>query len=136
MPIKVPQLFTGLRKASKGILLFGPTGVGKTFVAHGLAHEAGTTLFALAAEELNRWPGEIEKLIKTTFDAAVRLAPTIVLIDDFDMLDKVVRKYLFIRMNSVTHSGVQVVVTTNKPWELDPFTYQWYFFLKITYTFL
>ncbi|MEM9594234.1 MAG: AAA family ATPase [Acidobacteriota bacterium] len=87
-PLEHPELFerAGLRP-TRGILLAGPPGVGKTLLAKALATEAGVSFLAVKGPELlSRYVGDSEGALREMFALARRASPTLLFFDEIDAL--------------------------------------------------
>ena len=136
-PSKRPDLFP--LGWPRGILLFGPPGCGKTYIAAAVAGEIdGCFLSVDAASVMSKWLGEAEKRVSKLFAKARELAkggkPVIIFIDEVDSLfgtfetevggEVRVRNQFLKEMDGLDNKIdprqlLFVVAATNKPWRLD-----------------
>lgn len=116
--IKWPLLYPRLmqiakQKPSRGILLFGPPGCGKTLIARAFAHECGVNFIPVKGPELlHELVGRSERNVREVFRRAKQAAPCIIFFDEIDALAP--------NRGSVSHdSGVGNRVTSQLLNELD-----------------
>mmetsp|Transcript_15109 Transcript_15109/g.26981 ORF Transcript_15109/g.26981 Transcript_15109/m.26981 type:complete len:456 (+) Transcript_15109:347-1714(+) len=135
LPTRFPQLFTGMRRPFKGILLYGPPGTGKSYLAKAVATEADSTFFSVSSADLvSKWQGESERLVRNLFEMARESpgAKAIIFIDEVDSLcgsrtegesdsARRIKTEFLVQMDGVgkTEGDVLVLGATNVPWELD-----------------
>lgn len=88
IPLFNPERFTqfGL-KPSRGILLYGPSGTGKSLIANAIAAESNVNFVTVNAHDiLSTFYGESEEKLRDIFIKAQENAPSIIFIDDIDSL--------------------------------------------------
>jgi SpoVK/Ycf46/Vps4 family AAA+-type ATPase len=70
-----------------GVLLHGPPGTGKTLLARWISREAGAKLFIInGSEVMSDFLGDSERCLSAIFEASKALSPSIVFIDEIDVL--------------------------------------------------
>ncbi|MBD3229586.1 MAG: CDC48 family AAA ATPase [Candidatus Lokiarchaeota archaeon] len=88
LPIKRPEIFQNFSiRPTSGILLFGPSGTGKTLLAKAIATETEANFIPVRGPEIfSKWVGESEKTIREIFRKARLAAPSIVFFDEIDAI--------------------------------------------------
>lgn len=135
LPYLKPSLFEKYKQKPGGsILLYGPPGCGKTFVARATAGESDARFLSVNPEEiLDKYAGEAEKRLRVLFDEARSDPPAILLFDDFEVLASrrvgaqteaapaLISAFLS-ELDGISrnNSGVLIIGVTNAPWTLDP----------------
>jgi transitional endoplasmic reticulum ATPase len=122
----------GFRPA-KGILLYGPSGTGKTMIARATAQDCGVHLITLRGPEIHRkWFGESEELVRKVFAKARQVSPCIILLDEVDALVPVRGRDVTDVREGITNQVITeierigptdqifVIATTNQPESIDP----------------
>ena len=122
-----------------GVLFTGPTGCGKTHLAHAIAGElilsqANISFLNVSGPELiGGLSGESETRIRTVFDTAKKLSPCIIFLDEIDailskrgggssnMMEKRMVAQFLSCMDELSHTSdrVMVVAATNRPESID-----------------
>ncbi len=133
-PLRYPDLFASGKVSSRGILLSGPSGTGKTVMVRALAGETGINFIPISSSILfSKWLGESEKAVHGIFKKAKQSAPTILFFDEIDALaprrgeetgsgavERVASQF-FNELDSLSDlSQVIVIGATNREDLLDP----------------
>ncbi|WP_321170737.1 ATP-binding protein [Embleya scabrispora] len=134
-PMRNPELRRLYGKSLRGgLLLYGPPGCGKTFIARAVAGELGASFVSVGISDvLEMWIGNSERNMHEIFVAARRQAPCVLFFDEIDALGRrrsqlnssamrtTVNQFLQ-ELDSVDagNEGVFVLGATNSPWDVDP----------------
>lgn len=134
-PMRNPELRRLYGKSLKGgLLLYGPPGCGKTFLARAVAGELGAAFINVGISDvLDMYIGNSESNLHELFQLARRSSPCVLFLDEIDALGQ---KRSLTRNSSMRTSvnqllteldgvdglneGVFVLAATNQPWDVDP----------------
>ncbi|KQY57364.1 MULTISPECIES: ATP-binding protein [unclassified Nocardioides] len=136
-PLRNPELAAAFGQTPGGsLLMYGPPGCGKTFIARAIAGDLGASFIHVTlADLLSKWIGDSEKAIQSVFRNARAAAPCVIFFDEFDALGgrrtsggggsqsmRMIVTQLLEELDGVSsqNDGVYFLAATNRPWDIDP----------------
>lgn len=132
-PMRNPELARAYGATMRGgMLMYGPPGCGKTFIARAVAGELGAAFIPVALSDvLDMYVGGSERNVHELFETARASAPCVVFLDEVDALGgrrsqqgaatRGSVNQLLTEMDGVgsRNDGVFVLGATNAPWDVD-----------------
>lgn len=134
-PLLHPELYKAYgKKVGGGILLYGPPGCGKTFIAKATAGQVHAKFISVGLNDiLDMWIGNSEKNLHEIFELARNNTPCVLFIDEIDALGAsrsdmkqssgrhLINQFLQ-ELDGIdsNNDGVLIIGATNTPWNLDP----------------
>ncbi len=133
-PMRNPELRKLYGKSLRGgLLLYGPPGCGKTFIARAIAGELGARFMAVSfADVVDMYIGSSERNIHEIFETARENSPCVIFLDEVDAIGqkrsqlrstpmRSAVNQLLLELDDVTggNDGVFVLAATNHPWDVD-----------------
>lgn len=134
-PLRNPELRRLYGKSLRGgLLLYGPPGCGKTFLAKAVAGELGASFLHVSlADVLDMYIGQSERNVHELFESARAGAPCVLFLDELDAIGqkrsltrnsgmRTTVNQLLTELDGVgsDNDGVYVLAATNHPWDVDP----------------
>lgn len=134
-PLRNPELRRLYGKSLKGgLMLYGPPGCGKTYIARALAGEIGASFITVTLTDiLDQFIGNSEANLHSLFVTARKHAPVVLFLDEIDAIGQKrsqstsaawrgVTNQLLMEMDGIgaDNEGVFILAATNTPWDVDP----------------
>lgn len=134
LPLQRPDLYKAYgKKTGGGILMYGPPGCGKTFLAKATAGEVAASFLAVGIHEvLEMWVGQSERNLHDVFATARAHKPCVLFFDEVDALGasrgdmkhsggrQTINQFLAeLDGLQADNDGLLVLAATNAPWHMD-----------------
>lgn len=134
-PLLHPDLYKAYgKKIGGGMLLYGPPGCGKTFIAKATAGQVNARFISVGLNDiLDMWIGNSEKNLHELFEIARQNTPCVLFFDEIDALGAsrsdmkqssgrhLINQFLD-ELDGIKNDNESILVlgATNTPWHLDP----------------
>lgn len=135
-PMKHADIAKAFGKSLRGgLLLYGPPGCGKTFLARAVAGELGASFISVTMTDvLDAYVGGTERNLHEVFSEARRRSPAVLFLDEVDALGmrrssltggsawlRQMVNQMLVEMDSTSgeNDGLYILAATNHPWDLD-----------------
>lgn len=134
-PLKHPEIYKAYgKKIGGGILLYGPPGCGKTYIAKATAGQINAKFISVGLNDiLDMWVGSSEKNLHDIFQFARENKPCVLFFDEIDALGAsrsdmqkssgrhLINQFLQ-ELDGIDNDndGVLILGATNTPWSIDP----------------
>lgn len=134
-PLRNPELVKAFGVSARGgLLLYGPPGCGKTFLARAVAGELGANFYPVGISDvMHPIFGQSEQRMHEIFEIARRNTPCVLFFDELDALGhrrsqlsggsglRPLVNQLLAELDPATESneGLYVLGATNHPWDVD-----------------
>lgn len=134
-PLRNPEIRKLYGKSlNGGLLLYGPPGCGKTYIARALAGEVGAAFMSIRISDvLGQYFGESEGNLHDIFETARANAPVVLFLDEIDAVGlkrsaatssymRALTNQLLMELDGIgsENEGVFILAATNTPWDVDP----------------
>lgn len=133
-PLTHPEIYQAYgKRIGGGVLMYGPPGCGKTYLARATAGEINARFISVGINDvLDMWLGSSEKNLHEFFEQARCNTPCVLFFDEVDALAakrsdmrhsggrQIINQFLA-ELDGVqaSNEGVLVLAATNAPWHLD-----------------
>ncbi|WCL50138.1 AAA family ATPase [Leptospira sp. GIMC2001] len=134
-PLTHPEMYKAYgKKVGGGILLYGPPGCGKTYLAKATAGQVNAKFISVGLNDiLDMWIGNSEKNLHDIFELARDNSPCVFFVDEIDALGAsrtdmkqssgrhLINQFLQ-ELDGIEsqNEGILIIGATNTPWNLDP----------------